>query len=83
VVFSDGLGEFELQRAYGFEGFADAGAVLVEGFALVGGEQADLSGEAVTIGVEAGAMLAFFGFGARRFDVMFLSFGAQPMGPRH
>jgi hypothetical protein len=53
-----------LQRAHGFEGFADGGAVLVEGLALVGGEKADLAGEAVTMGVEAGAVLAFFGFGA-------------------
>jgi hypothetical protein len=37
--------------------------VQFESLVLVGGEQADLAGEAVTIGVEAGAMLAFFGFG--------------------
>jgi hypothetical protein len=67
AVFGDRLGEIELQRAYRCEGFADAGAVLVEGFVLVGGEKADLAGEAVTISVEAGAMLAFFGFGTRRF----------------
>jgi len=29
---------------------------------LFGGEKADLAGEAVTISVEAGAMLACFGF---------------------
>jgi hypothetical protein len=54
-----------------FERFADAGAVLVEGFALVGGKQADLAGQAVTIraetGAETGALLAFFGCWARRF----------------
>jgi hypothetical protein len=61
------LGEIDLQRAHRFEGFADAGAVLVERFVLVGGEKADLAGEAVTISVETGAMLAFFGFGTGRF----------------
>jgi hypothetical protein len=66
MVFGDGLGEFDLQRAYGLEGFADAGAVLVEGFVLVGGEKTDLAGEAVTIG-EAGAMLACFGLGTGGF----------------
>jgi hypothetical protein len=67
VVFGDGLRQFGFEGAYGFEGFADAGAVLVEGFVLFGGEKADLAGEAVTIGVEAGAMLAFFGFGTGGF----------------
>jgi len=43
VVFGDGLGEFGFEGAYGFEGFADAGAVLVEGFVLFGGEKADLA----------------------------------------
>jgi hypothetical protein len=32
------LGDFELLRADGFEGFADAGAVVVEGFLFFGGE---------------------------------------------
>jgi hypothetical protein len=41
MVFGDGLGEFDLQRAYGLEGFADAGAVLVESSVLCGGEQTD------------------------------------------
>ena len=45
------------------QGFADAGAVLVEGLVLFGGEETDLAREAVTIGVETSAMLAFFGFG--------------------
>jgi hypothetical protein len=67
VVFGDGLSEFDLERAYWVEGFADAGAAFVEGFVLVGGEKIDLAGESVTIGVEAGAMLAFFGFGASGF----------------
>ncbi len=96
VVFGDGLGEFELERAHGLEGFADAGAVLVEGCVLIGGEKADLAGEAVTTGdktgVEAGAMLAFFGFRAGRFlgvgEVGFLlrcgghmvCFGRSPWG---
>jgi len=66
AVLGDGLGEIELERAHGFEGFADAGAVLVEGLLLVGGEKADLAGEAVTISVETGAMLGFFGSGTRR-----------------
>ena len=61
MVFGVGLSEIDLQRAYGVEGFADAGAVFVEGFVLVGGEKLDLAGEAVTIGVEPGAMLTFFG----------------------
>ena len=64
VIFGEGLGEIDLQRADGFEGFADAGAVLVEGLVLVGGEEADLASEAVAIGVEAGTVLAFFGLGA-------------------
>ena len=58
MVFSDGLGELDLQPADGIEGIANAGAVLVEGFVLVGCEEIDLAGEAVTIGVEAGAVLA-------------------------
>ncbi len=49
--------------SHGCEGFADAGAVLVESLLLIGGEKTDLAGEAVAVGVEAGAMLAFFGFG--------------------
>ena len=44
VVFGDGLGEIELQRAHGLDGFADAGAVLVERLLLIGGEEADLAG---------------------------------------
>jgi hypothetical protein len=36
-------------------------------FVLVGGEKLDLAGEAVTIGVEAGAVLPFFGSRPRRF----------------
>ena len=67
MVFGDGLGEFDLQGAYGLEGFADAGAVLVEGFVLVGSEEIDLAGETVTIGVEAGAVLAILGSGAGGF----------------
>jgi hypothetical protein len=66
VVFGDGLRQFGFQSAHGFERFADAGAVLVEGFVLVGGEKTDLAGEAVTIG-EAGAMLACFGLGTGGF----------------
>ena len=57
----------------------------VESFVLVGGEQADLAaGEAVTIRVEAGAMLPFFGLGAGRFlsvgDVGFLPICGGHMG---
>ena len=48
AIFGDGLSETELQRAYGSERLADAGAVLVEGFVLAGGEKADLASEAVT-----------------------------------
>jgi len=44
MVFGDGLREFELERAYRVEGFADAGAVFVEGLVLVGGEKLDLAG---------------------------------------
>ena len=65
MIFRDGLRQFGFESAHGWEGFADAGAVLVEGLVLVGGEKTDLASEAVTISVEAGAMLAFFGFGAR------------------
>jgi hypothetical protein len=64
VIFGYGLGEFDLQRTDGLEGIADAGAVFLEGLVLVGSEDADLAGEAVTISVEAVAILAFFGFGA-------------------
>jgi hypothetical protein len=39
------MSEFELKGTYGIEGFADAGAVLVEGFVLVGGEKLDLAGD--------------------------------------
>jgi hypothetical protein len=67
VVFGDGLGESGLQGAHGFEGFADAGAVVVEGLLLADGEKTDLASEPVTIGVEAGAMLAWFGFGTGGF----------------
>jgi len=67
MVFGDGLGEFDLQRAHGFEGFADAGAVFLEGLVLIGGKEIDLASEAVTIGVETGAILAFFGSGTRAF----------------
>ena len=67
MVFGDGLGELELQRAHGFEGFTDAGAVFVESFMLVGSEKLDLAGEAVTIGVEAGAVLTVLASGACRF----------------
>ena len=67
VVFGDGLRQFGFQRADGFERFADTGAVLLEGLVLVGGEEMDLAGEAVTIGVEAGAMFAWFGFGTGGF----------------
>jgi hypothetical protein len=67
VIFGDGLGQLGFEGADGFEGFADAGAVLVESLVLFGGEKADLAGEAVTISVEAGAMLAFFGFGTGGF----------------
>ena len=67
LVFGDGLGEFDLQRADGFEGFVNAGAVLLEGFVLVDCEEMDLAGEAVTIGVEARAMFAGFGSGAGGF----------------
>jgi len=34
---------------------------------LAGGDKTDLAGEAVTIGVEAGALLAFFGSGTGGF----------------
>jgi len=40
---------------------------LVEGLVLFGGEETDLAREAVTIGVETGAMLACFGFGTGGF----------------
>jgi hypothetical protein len=61
VVFGDGLLQIEFQCAHGFEGFADAGAVWVERLVLLPCEKADLAGQAVTIGVEARVMLAFFG----------------------
>ena len=67
MVFGDGLGEFDLQRTDGIEGFADAGAVFVEGFVLLGSEEADLACQTVTISVETGAMLAVFGSGAGGF----------------
>ena len=38
MVFGDGLGEIEFERAYWCEGIADASAVLVEGFVLIGSE---------------------------------------------
>ena len=67
MVFGDGLRKLDLQCAYGLEGFANAGAVLVEGFVLVGSEKLNLAGEAVTIGVETGAVFAFVGYGAGGF----------------
>jgi len=53
VVFGDRLLQIEFQCAHEFEGFADAGAVLVERLVLLPDEKADLAGQAVTIGVEA------------------------------
>jgi hypothetical protein len=61
AVFSDGLGDIDFEGADGGEGFADAFAVSVEGGLLSGGEKVDLTGQAVTISVEASAMLAFRG----------------------
>jgi len=62
AILSDGLCEIEFQGADGLERLADAGTVELEGLVLGLGEETDLAGEAVTVGIETGAMLAGFGF---------------------
>jgi hypothetical protein len=52
VVLGDGLGEIGFESPYGGEGFADAIAVLVEGFLVFRGVDDDLAGESVAEGVE-------------------------------
>ena len=61
VVFGDGLGELLLENADGGEGFDDGLAVFLEGVVLFGGEEVDLAGESVFVGVETGALLAGLG----------------------
>jgi hypothetical protein len=58
AAFSDGLGDVDFEDADGGEGFADAFAVNVEGGLLSGGENVDLAGESVFVGVEPGALHA-------------------------
>jgi len=57
-VFSDGLGDLPLENAGGGEDFDDGLAVFLEGLVLFGGEKVDLAGEAVFVGVDAGALHA-------------------------
>src|ERR1700678_2351948 len=56
VVFGDGLGEGGFEVANGSEGFDDAFAMDGEGFLFAVGEELDLAGEAVSIGIEPGAV---------------------------
>jgi hypothetical protein len=63
AVFGNGLGDIDFESADGGEGFADAFAVSVEGGLLSGGEQVDLAGESVFVGVETGALRAGLTFG--------------------
>src|SRR5580692_2626790 len=58
AVFGDGLGDIDFEGADGAESFADAFAVSFKGGLLRGGEQVDLAGESVFVGVETGALLA-------------------------
>jgi hypothetical protein len=64
AVLSDRLRDIDFQGRLRGEGFADAFAVSIEGGLLSGGENVDLTSQAVTIGVEARAMLAFRGRGS-------------------
>jgi hypothetical protein len=61
AVLGDGLGEIDFEGADGGEGFADAFAVCVEGGLFSGGENVDLTGESVFVGVETRVLLAFRG----------------------
>jgi hypothetical protein len=64
AVFGDGLGEVDFEGADGREGLADTLAVRFEGRLFSGGEDMDLAGEAVAIGVETRARLPRRGRGA-------------------
>ena len=44
--------------------------MIIEGLVLGGGEEMDLAGESVAVGVEAGAMLALFGLGPVLFNAL-------------
>ena len=52
AVGGDGLDEVGFQAADGGEGLVDAGAVFAVGDLVVGGQDVDLAGEAVAVGVE-------------------------------
>ena len=63
AVFRDRLGELPLHGSFGIEAVDELVAECVVGFAIFGGQEADLAGEAVTEVVPAGLGFAFGGFG--------------------
>jgi membrane protein len=65
AVGGDGLDEVGFQAADGGQGLVDAGAVFAVGDLVVGGQDVDLAGEAVAVGVE-GARVAVLGVKAVR-----------------
>ena len=64
-VFGDGLGDLRFEGAFGVVGEADVAGEFQEGLAVFFGHGGDLTGEAVTPGVQGGPGFSFGRFRAR------------------
>ncbi len=78
AAFSDGLSEIDFEGADWGETFADAFAVRVEDGLLFGGEDVDLAGESVFVGVETAALGAGLASGCGRAGGFFGKLGVVP-----